>query len=407
MSYTEDYKVLKKIFSSIDDKVSYGSIDIYRKRFDSLASQILPGVTKYHCEKHDIEFLSGESYQDYKVGAKDIDFNKEDTEIEENKYFNYFIVMPSGLKKASKLTFLFHGFNEKDWSKYLPWAKSVCDSCGHAVILFPIAFHMDRAPKLWSDKRAMFKESIDRKKRYPNIVNCTLSNVAISMRLQEKPQRFIWSGLQSYYDVIDLIELFKKGNVDLIDPNFKFNLFAYSIGGFLAQILKYTNYKNYFSDSKLCLICSGAVFNRLSPVTKFILDSETNISLYYYLVEHIDVFMKKDNMLKHFINEHEEAKLLYEMMDFTRLREDREAYNLKYAKQIYAVTFKKDHVIPSYEIMNSLQGAYRNIPIKVEEFDFPYDYGHEVPFPYDSKDSNLVDEAYTLVFDKICDFLKI
>jgi len=253
----------------------------------------------------------------------------------------------------------------------------------------------------------MFKESIDRKKRYPNIVNSTLSNVAISMRLQEKPQRFMWSGLQSYYDVIDLIELFKKGKVDLIDPNFKFNLFAYSIGGFLAQILKYSNYKNYFSNSKLCLICSGAVFNRLSPVTKFILDSETNISLYYYLVEHIDVFMKKDNMMRHFINEHKEAKLLYEMMNFTRLREDRESYNLKYAKQIYAVTFKKDHVIPSYEIRNALQGAYRNIPINVEEFDFPYEYGHEVPFPYDSKDSDLVDKAYSLVFDKICKFLTI
>ena len=48
----------------------------------------------------------------------------------------------------------------------------------------------------------MFKLSEQRKARFPHIVDSSLSNVAISMRLHSMPQRFIWSGLQSYYDVI-------------------------------------------------------------------------------------------------------------------------------------------------------------------------------------------------------------
>ena len=103
-------------------------------------------------------------------------------------------------------------------------------------------------------------------------------------------QRFIWSGLQTYYDAIQFIEDCKSGNNEFIDKDFSFNIFVYSIGGFLSQILLLTNYKNYFDNTKLCLFCGGAVFNRISPVSKFILDSEANVALYPYLVEHFDFF---------------------------------------------------------------------------------------------------------------------
>jgi len=51
----------------------------------------------------------------------------------------------------------------------------------------------------------MFEMSLKRREKYPNIIHSTLSNVAISMRLHSMPQRFIWSGLQTYYDTIQFI----------------------------------------------------------------------------------------------------------------------------------------------------------------------------------------------------------
>ena len=123
-----------------------------------------------------------------------------------------------------------------------------------------------------------------------------MSNVAISMRLHSMPQRFVWSGLQTYYDVIQLITECREGRHPYIEKDFEFDIFAYSIGGFLSMILKLTDHRNYFSDSKVCMFCGGATFNRFSPVSKFILDSEANVALYSFLVEHVDRIMQKDRI---------------------------------------------------------------------------------------------------------------
>jgi len=219
------------------------------------------------------------------------------------------------------------------------------------------------------------------------------------------PQRFIWSGLQTYYDVIQLIEDCKKGNHDYISKDFEFDIFAYSIGGFLAQILKLTNYNNYFSNTKVCLFCSGATFNRISPVSKFILDSETNVALYSFFVEHFDKILLKDNLLNHYIkNGHLEGEIFYSMLDYKKKRAFREALLQKYENQIYAITLKKDNVIPSYEIINTLKGAYHNIGIKVEEIDFDREYTHENPFPLSFMENDEVVNDFDLVFKRVCKF---
>ncbi|MDD2476118.1 MAG: DUF6051 family protein, partial [Dysgonamonadaceae bacterium] len=230
-------------------------------------------------------------------------------------------------------------------------------------------------------------------------------NVAISMRLHTMPQRFIWSGLQTYYDVIQLITDIKKDNNKHIDKDFQFDIFAYSIGGFLAQILKLANYNNYFENSKVCLFCTGATFNRLSAVSKFILDSEANVALYSYLVEHFDKMLERDNVLHHYIKEdHLEGKIFSSMLDYQKMREFREGLLKKYEHQIYAISLTKDEVIPAFEIMNTLKGAYRKINIRMDEMDFEYDYIHENPFPSKTVDPNKVDESFKKVFEKVCEF---
>ncbi|MCK3684670.1 DUF6051 family protein [Maribellus sp. YY47] len=404
MQYTNDYHALKLLFESKAPDKTYDSIELNEAHFTSRSSQILPGTENYHCDFHDQKLSSHFSFYT-EIGTLDNHVHIKDIFVEENQQFNYQILAPKGSKKAKKVTFLFHGFNEKKWDKYLPWAKAIYEGTGSTVVLFPIAFHMQRAPLYWSSKKEMYRLSELRKERFPNIVNSTLSNVAISMRLHSMPQRFIWSGLQTYYDVIQLIEDCKNGNHPYIDKDFEFNIFAYSIGGFLAQILKLTNHKNYFDHSKVGLFCSGAAFNRISPVSRFILDSEANVALYSFLVEHFDKIVQKDELLHHYIKEnHSEGTVFYSMLDFQRMRDFREALLKKYEDQFFAISLKKDDVIPPFEIINTMNGAFRDINIRVENMDFEHQYTHENPFPSNRKETKIVDKNFNLVFDKVCRF---
>jgi hypothetical protein len=406
MNYTESYHALKSLFSSPQKVKILDGTEILEFAFKSSSSNILSGDMDYYCSQHRQAIKSGFSFYT-EIGTLQDDVHIKDIEVKENESFNYHIIRPQGKEKCRKLTFLFHGFNEKDWTKYLPWAKAICKRTQSAVVLFPIAFHMQRAPRHWSSKREMYRLSEERKQRFPNIINSTLSNVAISMRLHSMPQRFIWSGLQTYYDIIQFIEFCKKDLHPEIAKDFSFNIFAYSIGGFLAQILKLTNYNGYFDNTKVCLFCSGAAFNRLSPVSKFILDSEANVALYSFLVEHFEKMLEKDRLLSHYIREdHAEGLVFSAMLDYKKMREFREGLLRKYEGQIYAISLAKDYVIPSFEIVNTLQGAWRDIKIRVEEIDFDREYLHENPFPVGVPNSKQVDEDFRATFEKICRFLE-
>lgn len=404
MDYFKNYYGLKDAFISIKSKTNYDNITVQKRRFHSKAYNILPGNSNYYCKKHNLNFPDSISFFN-EIGTIENELHIKDCLVEENRNFDYYLLKPQNDKPANKLTFIFHGFNEKTWDKYLTWGKAICDRTQSTIVFFPIAFHMHRAPQKWSEKKKMYELSEKRKKRFPNIINSSLSNVAISMRLHSIPQRFIWSGLQTYYDFIQFIEDCKNSKHEWLDKDFSFNIFAYSIGGLLAQILKLSNHKNYFNETKVCLFCSGAVFNRLSPVSKFILDSEANVALYSYLVEHFDSFLKEDYLLNHYMGKnHFEGKVFHSMLEFQKMRLFREDLLKKDETQFYAITLKKDTVIPSYEVVNTLQGAFRNIEIKVDELDFNHKYTHENPFPLNKIESKITNENFNLVFDKVCEF---
>jgi hypothetical protein len=404
VNYIENFYKSKEAFLTVGSKTELEDLEVHRFEFSSLSCDLLPGNTDYQCKEHFRNFDGTNSFYN-DIGTIQGNVHIKDYFVEENRNFNYYVIKPAGNKKAKKIIFLFHGFNEKNWDKYLPWGKFMCEKTQSAVVFFPTAFHMQRAPLQWSKKRAMFDLCEERKKKFPNIINSSLSNVAISMRLHSMPQRFIWSGLQTYSDIIQFIEFCKNGNQDIIDQDFSFNIFAYSIGGLLAEILKLSNFRNYFTESKVCLFCGGAVFNRLSPVSKFILDSEANLALYSYLVEHFENFLKKDTRLNHYINEsHFEGKVFHAMLEYNKMREFREGLLKPLEEQIYAISLKKDNVIPSFEIMNTLHGAYRNINIHMDEMDFDHNYTHENPFPVSVNEAEKVDKNFNIVFDKICSF---
>jgi len=386
-------------------KIELDELDVLRFNFKSEAHDLLPGMEEYRCQSHQGTFDASQSFF-HDIGTVDNQIQIKDIDIAENKQFEYLIFRPKGEQAAREAIFLFHGFNEKNWNKYLTWAQFLAETTRMPVILFPMAFHMNRTLSIWSDKRKMFRMSEKRQKLFPDIVDSSLTNVAISMRLHSRPQRFIWSGLQSYYDVIRFIDQVREGNHPVIQADTQFHVVAYSIGCLLSEIMKLANPKGYFTNSKLALFCGGPVFNRLSPVSKFILDSEANVALYSYLIEHFEKHNAKDKHLQHYIKgPHPEGHIFHAMLNYNENRVYREELFRHVSTDLMAIGLEKDEVIPSYEIVNTLQGANRDIRIPVHIVDFDFPYNHIAPFPAVAKNSELIDREFRNTFGKIADFI--
>jgi len=388
MKYIDIYKLLKNSSNYTDHKITISEkIEMRNFTFTSKNCDILP---------YD---LADDSENTNEI----LDIH--DSDVKDNISFRYHIFYPTGTEKTDKVIFMFHGFNEKYWYKYLPWAKHIVETTGKAVVLFPIAFHMNRAPHEWSSIRLMNEISSCRKKIFPDIINSSLSNAAISTRMHTKPQRFLWSGLQTYYDVIQFIDEYKSGQHSFIAPDAEVDIFAYSIGAFLAEILLMTNHKNYFDKSKLVMFCGGAVFNRLSPVSKFILDSQANVALYSYIVEHLESHLKTDEKLRYYLCERPEGISFRSMLNYGVMSDLREERLRDISDRLLAVALKQDAVVPPYEVANTLQGKYRDIPVRVDILDLPYQYKHEDPFPALENIADEVDAAFKRVFEPIVNFL--
>ena len=406
MNYTQMHRHLKELVNFQTHQVSIDENTLLVNcEFESHNYKILPGEKEYYCPIHDVHASDPYNYEN-KTGIVNEILDINDSEIKENRNFSYHIFTPSSAK-SSEVILMFHGFNEKHWHKYLPWAKRLVEQTGKTVVLFPLAFHMNRAPHEWSDPRLMFKVSELRKKTFPDILSSTLSNVAISKRLQSKPQRFFWSGLQTYYDVIQLVDQIRAGKDSVIEVNATIDIFAYSIGSLFSQILLMNNPKGYFSDTKLFIFCGGAVFNRMSAVSKSILDSEANVALYSYVIEHLESHLKNDRRLNHYLSkDHPEGISFLSMINYQSMRKVREEKFHLLAPRIMAIALEKDLVVPAYEVMNTLKGINRDIPIRVENKDFTYDYKHEDPFPIISAIENKVNDCFDEVFNLAAAFLK-
>jgi hypothetical protein len=329
-----------------------------------------------------------------------------DDDILENRFFSYHLIHPKTINKAQGLIILLHGFNERNWDKYLPWAAHLAAKTSKSVLLFPISFHMNRAPELWVNTRIMQKVSQWRKMLFPNIIQSTLSNAAISERLHQNPARFFWSGLETYQNIIELVKFIKNGSHPGIEPLQTIDFFTYSIGTFLGTIIMMTNQENLFSKTKFFAFCGGPVFNRLSPVSKFILDSEANVRLYSFLVEHLESHRRKDLFLDHFLETEDVGINFRALLNYRLDLAYREDKLKQLASQFFAVTLAKDEVVPPFEVVNTFQGNKRDIGIPVEILDPTYPYRHEDPFPATEKHQPEINKTFEQVFDMAAEFLK-
>lgn len=325
----------------------------------------------------------------------------DDRKIEENNKFNYIIIKNNSIKRAKDVIFLFHGLNERIWDKYLPWALNLNKQTGKAVILFPIAFHMNRAPLSWSNPRLMKKMSDIRIKKFNGIQNSTFANAALSTRLHSNPSRFFTSGFQTFSDVTKLIEEIRNGENKYIYDDCSIDFFGYSIGALLAEVLLMSNPNKFFEKSKLFMFCGGPTFDIMFPVAKAILDSEAynSMSIFFKV---FDDYLNNGKIERTSLPEIKYFKSLLSQYGLRNIREER---LLELKDRIFAVSLIKDKVVPPESVINTLNGSNKKIPIRTMITDFPYSYSHEIPFPADKEQREIVNINFNNIFELASNYL--
>ena len=323
----------------------------------------------------------------------------EDQQIPENLEFNYPVIYPTGKSEFSRAVVLLHGLNERSWNKYLPWATRLAEELQRPVILFPISFHINRSPSAWSNPRKMSAMLPKTRLRNRRNRSATFANLALSIRLSQKPLRFFTSGSQSLNDLASLATSIQAGKHPLMKKGTVVDFFAYSIGAFLSQIMMLTYGNCLFADSRLFMFCGGAPFNRMNGISKLIMDEEAFIRLRFFYLRQFDRELRSKGPLAELICGSQSGQAFRAMIDsssFTTWRKDRFQ---KMSSRIHTIGLKKDLVIPASGIAELLS------PGQTEILDFPYEYSHENPFPV-SSDPKLTNQSFDQVFGRAVAFMK-
>jgi len=310
----------------------------------------------------------------------DVFFNP-DTAKKFNDNFKYYIFVPESAKAKSECIVMLHGLNERNWDKYLPWAYTLAKQTGKSVILFPIAYHMDRSPDQWKDPRLMMPYVIKRRRENPAVNMSTVVNIALSERLTAQPERLFFSGFQAAGDVINLMDGITSGSHPLFEKGTQIDFFSYSIGTFLTQILMQANPGNRFDSSKFLFFCGGSAFDDMHGVSRYILDSEAYITLKKYYSDSFEKDLKKNNSWRALFDSSSIGESFRAMLSVKSLKHYREGLFSMFKDRLMTITLKQDQVIIPEMVKKVLSGT------RVEEMDFNYSYSHENPFPVTGKPS--------------------
>lgn len=365
----------------------------YSERHLILASQFSLGAEKLLPESEvSVCFYSFHSKSAY------FPYGLYDNLITENSSFSYPVFVPPAKQRKAGAIVLLHGLNERKWDKYLTWAESLCERTGKAVILFPIAFHMNRSPYSWSNPREMSDVMTLRRRRNGEDRFLSFANVALSERISENPYRFYASGRQTLSDLSELFTMIKKGNHPLFEKDTQIDIFAYSIGAFLSQIALLTNQDNLFADSKLFMLCGGSIFNSMFGKSRNILDGAAFDKLLSYYVDEFMLDIPAANRSDMATN------AFCSMISPETNREKRISFFEKQANRIKGISLKKDTVIPYEGVIGAMGQSFTSS--QIELLDFGYDYSHENPFPTTGKVNHMaVNQSFDYVFGEASAFL--
>ncbi len=409
MDYTDEFKLLKKAYKNDvpEIRVPELGIKISKINFSSRNyglfhnnadgkhnNNLFTALLKYYLSKN--TFTN-------KYFFRVLDAS--DEEINENKNFQYLLLQKENETKSNKVIILFHGLNERSWEKYLPWATELNRITGKAVLFFPIAFHMNRAPVFWSNPRLMSEVAKERQALFPDIIDNSFANTAISIRLSYSPKRFLVSGLQTYHDVLRLVKEIKNDEHLMISSNAGIDIFSYSMGAFLGEMLMMINSGNYFDNSKLFIFCGGPTLDLMAPVSRAIIDSEADSALRNYFMNNFLEKINDDKILREYFTKHRnETEYLKSFLQYENNRILREERLSELKDQISILALVKDKVIPATGISKTFENFKTKLS-HIEYLNFEHKYSHENPFPVSEKERAIIDLNFKYTFKLAGGFL--
>lgn len=329
-------------------------------------------------------------------------FSAPDHTFLQNRSFTYPVLFPKGVSKARSAVLMLHGLNERNWIKYLPWAEYLVNKLNRPVILFPIAFHINRSPAWWGNPRKLMEYMDSNSSASDTGHGSTLANIALSERLKHAPLRFFTSGKQSADDIIDLVQTIHRGGHPLFEQGTQVDFFAYSIGAFLAQVLFIANPEGIFDNSRLFLFCGGAFFYQMNGVSRVIMDKPAFETLHKYYLHDIRKDCTRIPGLSACLRNTQLGMAFSSMIKPSNLPNYREHALRQMNERVSVVAMQDDHVIPAEGTMEAL-GFLDNVKV----LDFPYPCQHENPFPVNNHElMHRVDSTFSQVFGMATDFLR-
>jgi hypothetical protein len=316
-----------------------------------------------------------------------------DRSVAENKRVRCPIVRPAGARSGEVLDracVLLHGLNERGWDKYVSWAQAIADRSRCAVFLFPIAFHMERSPASWANFGIMRGVSKDRIARYPGLRQSSMANAAISERLDEDPARFYLSGLMAARDLGDLLAALRTGELPGIASDATLGFFGYSIGAFLLQCLTLAD-ASFASAGKRFLFCGGPFLCRMTPVSKYIVDSRAHERILDFWVNNLETELRRDAELAALVDT-PDGRAYCAMVDPRHPQMHRLSAFSDGATRV--ASLKGDDVMPQAAIVDFFEGT----GVVPTFFDLPPLCTHIAPF--NPLGGDAVHEAFEELFDE-------
>ncbi|TRX72138.1 DUF6051 family protein [Carboxylicivirga sp. M1479] len=338
-------------------------------------------IEEFHSKSSVASFTTAPSAFDLKSG-----------EQEKNNHFTYPMFRPLNNTPTDGCIILLHGLNERSWEKYLPWAYQLANNTNKSVILFPIAYHMNRSPKAWCDPRQMTAFVKNRKVQLPQVKGLSVANVALSERLTNHPERFLLSGFQAANDILALVKEIKLGKHAGIKKDGRIDFFAYSIGSFLAQIMFLAHGERELAKSKLFIFCGGSAFADWQGISKYIMDSRAFETLHSYYNK---AKVEGSEQVNDLLSNTRLGQSFVDMLSLSNLRQKGEHYFAFMKDRLSAVVLKNDSVVIADTVKKTLKGMH------FEEWDLNYPYSHIMPFPLlSNKLVNQVNEAFDKLMSK-------
>lgn len=327
---------------------------------------------------------------------------QQDSKIEENYHFTYDVFVPKNRKDHQSAILLLHGLNERSWDKYLQWAYYLAVNTGKPVILFPIAFHMNRSPSSWANPRIMKWWIEKRRQNYGVINSLSFANVALSNRLSDEPYRFYSAGRQTINDLVILARQMRDGQHPLFRKGAILDILGYSIGSFLAEILLMANPEDLFAHSRLFIFCGGSIFRQMYGTSRYIMDEKAYNRLFNYYCN--DWLTEKNDFCKNIEDTDTLQQAFNAMISSDIGRGRRESFFNSSVNRISGISLQKDTVMP-YKGVEACMGQ-QTAKRCFEVLDFPFDYTHETPFPLNEKiDNRTLKNSFQRVFRKCSAYL--